>query len=527
MTAVDSPPLALEVTGLRVKTAAGRPVLHDVSYRIAPGEVLALVGESGSGKTTAGLAALGHFRRGLVEDGGEVTLHPRAGEPVDVLSLATPERRKLRGATVSYVPQDPALSLNPSLRIGLQIAEVLQTHGYPGPVEERVAEVLTEVGLPADPAYRRRYPHQLSGGQQQRVGIAMAFACRPSVVVLDEPTTGLDVMTQALVLETVRRLTAEHGVAALYITHDLAVVAQLADRVSVMYRGRVVETGPAEDVLKRPEHAYTRELLGAVPDLGAEPGAAPPPSDAVLAARGIRVSYGRQEVLRGVNLEVTRGECVMLLGESGSGKTTLSQCVAGLTRGFTGTVALDGTPLAPGTRQRSNDERRRIQYVFQSPFSSLNPRRTIAQSIEVPLVHLTSLSRPQRRERVAEVLDRVRLGRSLANRLPDQLSGGERQRAAIARALVTTPDVLVCDEVTSALDVSVQATIVELLGELRRELGMAVLFVTHNIALAPEVADRIAVLRGGEIVEEGTVEAVLTAPAHSYTGELLATTPRL
>ncbi|MEV6899421.1 ABC transporter ATP-binding protein [Amycolatopsis sp. NPDC051372] len=527
MTAVGNAQLALEVTGLRVKTAAGRPVLHDVAYRIAPGEVLALVGESGSGKTTAGLAALGHFRRGLVADGGEVTLHPREGEPVDVLSLATPERRKLRGTTVSYVPQDPALSLNPALRIGLQIAEVLQTHGYPGPVEERVAEVLTEVGLPADPAYRRRYPHQLSGGQQQRVGIAMAFACRPSVVVLDEPTTGLDVMTQALVLETVRRLTAEHGVAALYITHDLAVVAQLADRVSVMYQGRVVETGPAEDVLKRPEHAYTRELLAAVPDLGAEPGVAPPPSDAVLAARGIHVAYGRQEVLRGVDLEVTRGECVMLLGESGSGKTTLSQCVAGLTRGFSGTVALDGTPLAPGTRQRSNDERRRIQYVFQSPFSSLNPRRTIAQSIEVPLVHLTSLSRPQRRERVAEVLDRVRLGRSLANRLPDQLSGGERQRAAIARALVTTPDVLVCDEVTSALDVSVQATIVELLGELRRELGMAVLFVTHNIALAPEVADRIAVLRGGEIVEEGTVEAVLTAPAHSYTGELLATTPRL
>ncbi|MEV4598043.1 ABC transporter ATP-binding protein [Amycolatopsis sp. NPDC049253] len=527
MTAVDNAQLALEVTGLRVKTAVGRPVLHGVSYRIAPGEVLALVGESGSGKTTAGLAALGHFRRGLVEDGGRVTLHPREGEPVDVLSLAPPDRRKLRGTTVSYVPQDPALSLNPSLRIGLQIAEVLQTHGYPGPVEDRVAEVLAEVGLPTDPAYRRRYPHQLSGGQQQRVGIAMAFACRPSVVVLDEPTTGLDVMTQALVLETVRRLTAEHGVAALYITHDLAVVAQLADRVSVLYRGRVVETGPAEDVLQRPEHAYTRELLAAVPDLGAEPGAAPPPSDAVVAARGIRVAYGRQEVLRGVDLQVTRGECVMLLGESGSGKTTLSQCVAGLTRGFTGTVALDGTPLAPGTRQRSNDERRRIQYVFQSPFSSLNPRRTIAQSIEVPLVHLTSLSRPQRRERVAEVLDRVRLGRSLANRLPDQLSGGERQRAAIARALVTTPDVLVCDEVTSALDVSVQATIVELLGELRRELGMAVLFVTHNIALAPEVADRIAVLRGGEIVEEGTVEAVLTSPAHSYTGELLATTPRL
>ncbi|MBB4683471.1 nickel ABC transporter ATP-binding protein NikE [Amycolatopsis jiangsuensis] len=517
----------LEVTGLAVRTTAGVPVLRDVSYAIEPGEVLALVGESGSGKTTAGLAALGHFRRGLVSAGGTVTLRPREGEPVDLLALDGAARRRLRGSAVSYIPQDPALSLNPALRIGLQIEEVLHTHGYPGPVDERVSEVLAEVGLPADEQYRRRYPHQLSGGQQQRVGIAMAFACRPSVVVLDEPTTGLDVMTQALVLETVRGLTAEHGVAALYITHDLAVVAQLADRVAVMYRGDLVECGPADQVLRRPEHAYTKRLLSAVPDLSAKPAAAPPPDDAVLAARDIRMAYGRHEVLRGVDLAVTRGECVLLLGESGSGKTTLSQCIAGLNRGFTGTVALEGTPLASATRQRSIDERRRIQYVFQSPFSSLNPRKTIAQSIEVPLVHLTALSRAQRRARVAEMLDRVRLRPGLANRLPDQLSGGERQRAAIARALVTTPDVLVCDEVTSALDVSVQASIVDLLGELRRELGMAMVFVTHNIALAPEVADRIAVLRGGEIVEEGTVETVLTAPAHSYTRELLDTTPRL
>ncbi|WP_020659766.1 ABC transporter ATP-binding protein [Amycolatopsis benzoatilytica] len=516
---------ALEVTGLAVRTAAGRPVLHSVSYRIEPGEVLALVGESGSGKTTAGLAALGHFRRGLVNGGGQVVLHPRDGEPVDVLLLDDGERRRLRGSAVAYIPQDPALSLNPALRIGRQIAEVLETHGYPE--QHRVAEVLAEVGLPADEAYQRRYPHQLSGGQQQRVGIAMAFACRPSVVVLDEPTTGLDVKTQALVLETVRQLTAEHGVAALYITHDLAVVAQLADRVAVMYQGDLVECGPAEDVLRRPKHAYTKRLLAAVPDLGAEAAAAPPPNDAVLVARDIRVAYGSHEVLRGINLSVTRGESVMLLGESGSGKTTLSQCIAGLNHGFTGAVALDGTPLAPAARQRSADELRRIQYVFQSPFSSLNPRKTIAQSIEVPLTRLTSLSRTERRERVAEMLDRVRLRADLADRLPDQLSGGERQRAAIARALVTTPDVLVCDEVTSALDVSVQATIVELLSELRRELGMAMLFVTHNIALAPEAADRIAVLRGGEIVEEGPVETVLGTPSHEYTRELLATTPRL
>jgi peptide/nickel transport system ATP-binding protein len=518
---------ALEVTDLAVHTYAGESILDGVAYSVAPGEVLALVGESGSGKTTAGLAALGHFRRGLVATDGQVTIQPRDGEPVDMLTLDGPAQRQLRGSTVAYIPQDPALSLNPALRVGLQIEEVLRTHGFDGSVDDRVGEVLTEVGLPDDPAYRRRYPHQLSGGQQQRVGIAMAFACRPSVVVLDEPTTGLDVVTQALVLTTVRQLTAEHGVAALYITHDLAVVAELADRVAVMYRGDIVESGPTQTVLRRPEHPYTRRLLDAVPDLDAPTEPAPPDQDPVLTASRLTVSYGQNAVLRGVDLTVARGECLMLLGESGSGKTTLSQCVAGLVRDFTGAVALDGQDLAASTRGRSYDERRRIQYVFQSPFSSLNPRKTVAQSIEVPLRRLTSLSREQRRERVAEMLDRVRLGRELANRLPEQLSGGERQRAAIARALVTTPDVLVCDEVTSALDVSVQATIIELLGELRRELGMAMLFVTHNIALAREVADRIAVLCDGEIVECGPVDTVLTAPEHEYTRELLEATPRL
>jgi len=517
---------ALEVTGLAVRTTAGVPVLDDVSFAVAPGEVLALVGESGSGKTTAGLAPLGHFRRGLAVSGGRITVCPRGEDSVDVLALDTAARRKLRGSTVAYVPQDPALSLNPALRIGLQIAEVLETHGFPGSVEDRVAEVLAEVGLPADPAYRRRYPHQLSGGQQQRVGIAMAFACRPAVVVLDEPTTGLDVVTQALVLKTVRALTAEHGVAALYITHDLAVVAEIADRVAVMYHGSIVECGPAASVLRSPAHAYTRRLLDAVPDPDAVV-APPPAAEPVLATKGVTVSYGQHVVLRGVDLSVARGECLLLLGESGSGKTTLSQCIAGLPSSYSGTISLAGTGLAASTRQRSDEQRRRIQYVFQSPFSSLNPRKTVAQSIEVPLTRLTSMSRAERRERVAEVLDRVRLGRAPADRLPEQLSGGERQRAAIARALVTTPDVLVCDEVTSALDVSVQATIVELLGELRRELGMAMLFVTHNIALAGEVADRIAVLQGGAIVEEGSVRSVLDAPSHAYTRELLAATPRL
>ncbi|EHY87093.1 ABC transporter ATP-binding protein [Saccharomonospora azurea] len=528
---------ALVVDDLRIGTLAGDEVLKGVSYDIAPGEVLALVGESGSGKTTAGLAALGHVRRGLRHVAGTVLARPRDGEAVDLLALAEADRRRFRGTTVSYVPQDPALSLNPALCIGVQIREVLDIHGYgdsDAERAERVAEVLGEVGLPGDDDYQRRYPHQLSGGQQQRVGIAMAFACRPRVVVLDEPTTGLDVMTQTLVLQTVAQLTTQHDVAALYITHDLAVVSTVADRVAVMYEGEIVERGTADEVLRTPSHPYTRRLVAAVPHLGTastEPSSPDEPDepdeDAALSVSRLSVSYGDKAVLQGVDLRVQPGECLMLLGESGSGKTTLSRCVAGLNEHYDGTVSLAGTPLPVSTRKRTSEQLRAVQYVFQSPFSSLNPRRTIAQSVEVPLETLTDLDRTARRERVAETLERVRLSATLADRLPDQLSGGERQRAAIARALVTTPDVLLCDEVTSALDVSVQASIIELLCSLREELGTAMLFVTHNIALARHVADHIAVLRDGLIVESGTVEEVLGDPQHPYTRDLLAHTPRM
>lgn len=522
---------ALVVDDLRISTHSGEAVLKGVSYELAPGEVLALVGESGSGKTTAGLAALGHVRNGLRHDGGTVLARPRDGEAVDLLALPEADRRRFRGTTVSYVPQDPALSLNPALRIGVQIREVLDAHGYgdsDAERAERVAEVLTEVGLPGDESYQRRYPHQLSGGQQQRVGIAMAFACRPRVVVLDEPTTGLDVMTQALVLRTIAHLTTRHDVAALYITHDLAVVSTVADRVAVMYRGEIVESGPTDEVLTSPSHPYTHRLIGAVPHLDADTRLPEVPDrEAALSVSGLSVSYGDNTVLRGVDLRVRPGECLMLLGESGSGKTTLSRCVAGLTDHYEGTVQLAGRELPRSARDRTAEQLRALQYVFQSPFSSLNPRRTVAQSVEVPLETLTNLDRKARRERVAETLELVRLSPSLADRLPDQLSGGQRQRAAIARALVTTPDVLLCDEVTSALDVSVQASIIDLLCSLRAELGTAMVFVTHNIALARHVADRIAVLRDGLIVETGTVDEVLDSPQHPYTRDLLDNTPRM
>lgn len=613
---------AITVSHLSVGVAGGELILDDVSFRLHPGRILALVGESGSGKTTAALACMNHLRAGLELRRGTVELHAGASrfhpEAVDLLTLTERRTRGLRGGTIAYVPQDPALSLNGSLRVGEQIAEVLRAHEFGRDArvrDARVAEVLTEVGLPSDRAYQRRFPHELSGGQQQRIGIAMAFACRPAVIILDEPTTGLDVATQDLVLKTVYELTTKHDVAGLYITHDLAVVAQVADDVAVMLRGTIVERDSARQVLHHPEHPYTRTLLDAVPDMagaremGGGPSVAPvhsvrapwddglgredgrggddvagpsrsrdastprseeatrgrgsgvveprasieaggsdPSWDAsgvpaasgpgaaggdrasvepVVAVRGLRMAYGRAVILDGISMDLPAGRTTMLLGESGSGKTTLSRSVAGLNDRYTGQVLLDGRVLAPGTRQRTREQRQRIQYVFQSPFSSLNPRRSIGDSLQVPLEMNGELSRAQRRAAVADALDAVRLGRSYIDRRPGDLSGGERQRAAVARALVNAPSLLVCDEITSALDVSVQASVIELLREIQRERGLAMLFVTHNIALARHISHRLAVLEHGKLVEYGPTDTVLRDPRHEYTRSLLEHVPTL
>ncbi len=596
----------LEIDDLRITaTASGADVISDVDLDLKPSEILALVGESGSGKTTVGLAVLGHFRTGLMHAGGTVWLYPSdADEPAEMTALPDATLRQLRGARVSYIPQDPALSLNPGMRVGEQISEVLDIHGFGSSAEERaerVRQVLREVGLPDDEAYQRRWPHQLSGGQQQRIGIAMAFAMYPDVLVLDEPTTGLDVATQAQVLDTIREMTVRNKVAGLYITHDLAVVAEIADRIAVMLRGRIVEQGGCADVLERPQHDYTKTLLAAVPDLAGrnrigdferadvpeeekaaaearakaaeknqkthllttdaahaspaaeaatasgpetatsgtgtsgattanqagEPQPTAPALDAVLQVRGLGLSYGPKTILKSIDLDLQAGECTLLLGESGSGKTTLARSIAGLNDGYTGDVIYRGETIARSTRQRSIGQRTDIQYIFQSPFSSLNPRRTIGESLAVPLEMAGGLSAAQRRERVKDALDAVRLGRQFYDRRPGDLSGGERQRAAIARALVNMPSVLICDEITSALDVSVQASIISLLRTLQDERGLAMLFVTHNIALARHIASRVAVLNGGRIVDDGPVDMVLENPQHTYTQELLTNVPSL
>jgi peptide/nickel transport system ATP-binding protein len=593
--APDARDAAIEVSGLRVEVRrTGVDIIDDISFSIASGEVLGLVGESGSGKTTAALALLGHERRGARIAAGSV----RVGE-IDVLELGSDELRRTRGKLVSYVPQDPSSALNPALRIGAQLIEMLEAHGFGESSADRrtrVAEMMREVALPDDPEYLRRYPHQLSGGQQQRVGLAMAFACRPRVIVLDEPTTGLDVTTQAHVLSTVRDLCATHGVAALYVSHDLAVVATLSQRVAVMYAGRVVEQGPARELFESAAHPYTRRLVRAIPDIAGRsalegiPGRAPSPgkrphgcffaprcelrieqcevelpperpiigpthtarcirAEEVLALpkpapgtplpelevtqspsisiRGLRAAYGSLTVLHDITLEVAPHECLALVGESGSGKTTLARSVAGLMRRSAGDVLLGGVELSPGVRGRTREQRRAIQYVFQSPYSSLNPRRTIGQIVRRPLDLFESGSGRETERKVAEALERVSLGASYASRYPEELSGGERQRVAIARALVANPQVLICDEVTSALDVSVQAAIVQLLRGLQEEMGLTMLFVTHNLALVRSIAQRVAVMSAGRIVELGVTEHVLGAPEEEYTRRLLADTPSL
>ncbi|MEI6448605.1 MAG: ABC transporter ATP-binding protein [Actinomycetes bacterium] len=591
--------IVLNVRDLRiVLDPSGIDIDDDVSFAIHQGEVLGLVGESASGKTTAATSLLAYQRRGAKVSDGHVDI-----DGTDVLAASRSALRRIRGGLISYVPQDASAALNPALRIGDQLIEILNEHSFGSSGAERQArlkQMMDEVLLPNDRAFLRRYPHQLSGGQQQRVAIAMALANRPKVIVLDEPTTALDVTTQAHVLDTVRDLTRSYGVSALYVTHDLAVVACLADRIAVMYAGRLVEIGPKEDLFIGAYHPYTRRLLAAIPDITGEralhgiPGWAPRPgqrvagcaftprcdwrldkcatdyppyegpdpdhqvrcwrwqevkarsykadaplrvkADAVcdtvektvVSVRDVTAFYQSKEILHGVDATLCEHRCLALVGESGSGKTTLARCIAGLHQfKIAGAIEFQGKALARESRGRTRDQRQAIQYIFQSPYSSLNPRKTIRQLLAQPIGIFFKLDRDGTEERMVRVLDQVALDASLLNRYPEQLSGGERQRIAIARALAAEPTVLICDEVTSWLDVSVQAAIIELLAKLQLETGVSMLFVTHNLALIRSVAQEVAVMNDGRIVELGLVDAVLEDPQADYTKALLADTPTL
>ncbi len=578
---------------LRVVVPGSHTIVERVSFDLHPGEVLGLVGESGSGKTTVALALLGYARKGMALEGSAWV------DGTDVIAASAAVKQDVRGRVVSYVPQDPSASLNPALRIGRQLRERLRAHDkVEADPEKRIADVLERMHLPTTREFLRRYPHQLSGGQVQRVCIALAVLCRPKVIVLDEPTTGLDVMTQARVLELVGQVIAGDGTAAVYVTHDLAVVAGLADRIAVMYSGLFMEEGSAEALLREPVHPYTRRLIQSTPKLHARTalvGISGSPLDpkhrgdacpfaprcdyaidvcierlpaletlpdqrrircartdelteaavdaAAAAANGMWAAheqrddgtligihslcafYGSNQVLHDVELLVREGECLALVGESGSGKTTLGRCLSGLhIGGATGEIRFADQVLPLDPTRRSRDVRRAIQYVFQSPYGSLNPRHRIGRSVAVPL-EVFGLGGDTQRQAVRNLLARVNLPPDYEARYPSQLSGGERQRVAIARALAAEPRVLVCDEVTSALDVSTQASILELLGELRREMNLTILFITHHLPLVRAIADRAVIMRDGLIVEEGSADALLDNPNDAYTRELISSTP--
>ncbi|MFZ7087835.1 ABC transporter ATP-binding protein [Curtobacterium sp. RRHDQ10] len=504
-----------------------------VSVEVRPGEVLALVGESGSGKSVTARSMLRLLPETATVSGAVVI----GGS--DVVRVSQQRLRELRGTAGAMVFQEPSTALNPVYTVGWQIAEGIRAHGGVSKKEarERAIEYLRRVGIP-DPETRvDHYPHQFSGGQKQRVVIAMALVLEPSVIIADEPTTALDVTVQAEILDLLRRCRDEFGAAIVLITHNMGVVADLADRVAVMYQGQVVEQADVRSLFASPQADYTKRLLAAVPRLEAATtsdrralvdGSVAP----VVAARGLEIEYpGRLgspafRAVKGVDLTIRPGEVLGLVGESGSGKTTIGRAIAGLTRVTGGSLEVLGTEML-GYRERDFKRLRKdIGFVFQDPASSFNPLLTIADAVAEPLVvHGEARSPSQARARVDELLEAVQLPRAYGDRYPHELSGGQRQRASLARSLALRPKLLIADEPTSALDVSVQARVLELFLELQQDLGFASLFISHDLAVVGALSDRIAVLYRGDLVEEGTAAEVLGAPRHPYTQRLLASLP--
>jgi peptide/nickel transport system ATP-binding protein len=523
----------LSIRNLTVALPAGadRPyALEDVSLDLKADEILCVVGESGSGKSMTAGAILGLLPEGVSAKSGKILLD---GE--DLLTLSDADMRKIRGARVGMIFQEPMTALNPLRTIGDQIAEMFRTHTDLGSSEiaNRVLELLRDVHIPDPESARRAYPHELSGGQRQRAMIAMALALEPRVLIADEPTTALDVTTQEQILKLIRELQQRKGTAVLFITHDFGVVAEIADRVAVMQSGLVVEEGRADDILNRPQHPYTKALIAAVPPL------APPAPQTVgsepilriehvsktyrkggLLARNRRVTHAVQDA----NLVLPRGGTLGIVGESGSGKSTLARCIVRLLDPDSGSIRLGDTDLAALSRKEMRSATRRIQMVFQDPFASLNPRRRAGELVaQGPIIH--GETRSKAIAKAKELFALVGLDPSATERYPHEFSGGQRQRIGLARALALEPEVLVADEPVSALDVSVQAQVLRLLADLRSRLGLSMVFITHDLRVAAQICDRIAVMKSGVVVEEGTTAEVFATPRHPYTQALLASVP--
>ncbi|WP_433625061.1 ABC transporter ATP-binding protein [Nocardia sp. CA-120079] len=527
------PALSIESLSVTFATDAG-PVyaVSDVSYEVFPGEVLAIVGESGSGKSVSSRTAIGLLPNTARVD-GLVTLGADK-----VTSMSERQLTALRGGAISMIFQEPGRALDPLFTVGYQIAEALRAHSDMSrkAAKARAIELLRMVGLP-DPEHRvDYYPHQLSGGQKQRVMIAIAISCEPKVIIADEPTTALDVTVQAEILELLRDLRDRIGSAIVLITHNMGVVADIADRVVVMRDGKVVEQAPVDELFAAPKQEYTRKLLAAVPHLGTEQlehGAVEEVAagEPVLEVTDLVVQFpgpfGRPpfRAVDDVSLSIRPGETLGLVGESGSGKSTIGRCVAALQRPTSGVVKVRGQNIAELSQRQLRPIRRRFGFVFQDPASSLNPRLTVGDCVAEPLIVHKTGSSAEIRARVRKLLDDVQLPAGTERRYPHELSGGQRQRASLARALVLDPDLLVADEPTSALDVSVQAAVLELFGQLQQECGWACLFISHDLAVVDQLADRIVVLRNGAVVEQGDRDRILRRPEQEYTRRLVAAVP--
>lgn len=528
-----SPVPLLELDNVSIAYQQGNSsqrVVHNVSFTIQPGEVVALVGESGSGKTTTAQAIIG-----LLAENGRLEQGAIRLNGTDIAHWSPRQLDAVRGAQISLIPQDPASSLNPVKTIGEQVAEIINIHQrLPRKrVQLRVVELLTRVGLTHPELRARQYPHELSGGMKQRVLIAIAMALRPALIIADEPTSALDVTVQKRILDLIDELRQEFGTAVLFVTHDLGVAAERADRLLVFRHGRVQEQGQTAAVLQAPAHEYTRRLFADVPSLAsvAPPAIVRKAEPAIVVNELVKdfrfAGRGGQpfRALDRVSFSVQRGTTHALVGESGSGKTTLARCLLGFQRPDAGQIVIDGVDFTRLKGEALRQFRRRIQLVYQNPFASLDPAQTLYQAIEEPLLNFEPVAKAERYRRVRELFERVALPAELLTRKPRELSGGQRQRVAIARALILQPRVLVLDEATSALDVTVQAQILRLLQQLQQELGLTYLFISHDLATVRQISHSVSVLCRGEQVDVGTTAEIFARPGSDYTRQLIAAIP--
>jgi peptide/nickel transport system ATP-binding protein len=513
----------LDIRDLRIAGGSGgraAAIVRGVTLSVVRGEVLGLIGESGAGKSTIGLAAIGIVRRGCRVTGGSVVF-----DGIDLAGAGETARQRLRGARMAYVAQSAAESFNPAHRLIDQAIESVCTHGLVGRPDARARAVslYRQLRLPDPDRFGERFPHQVSGGQLQRAMIAMAMMSQPDLIVFDEPTTALDVTTQIEVLVAARTLIRTRAMAALYISHDLALVAQVADRIIVLKDGATVEQAPTRTMLRAPGQAYTRSLLAA--RTLCKPVA--PAADPILRIERLSAGYGPQMVLRDVSIDIPRGRTVAVIGESGSGKTTLARVVAGLMRPSAGAVRFGDTILPSHLRQRDRPTLQAIQMIYQSADASLNPRHTVEKIVGRPLRLYRRLGGAAARAEVRDLLSMVGLGERHLGRRPGELSGGEKQRVSIARAIAARPEVIICDEITSALDELVRTAILSLLLSLQRDLHIAYLFITHDFTNVRAIADEVVVMRAGGVVEHGARDAVLERPADPYTRLLLSSVPQM